>query len=153
MAHEPGNRMTATRVESLRIKAKLLQKAKRRAGKPCALKEAFAIIARHAGYPSWQQMKATIEADEVLRPPHAAAQTNVWFGTYAEGKAHLGSEVGFLLPYQRQFFVCDSDYLATLGLQPDDPDLIAVGNDWVVPADAAAWKRLVGKLRRRPARA
>lgn len=145
--------MTVSRVESLRIKAKLLQKAKRRAGKSCALKEAFAIIARHSGFQCWQEMKAAIEADEVLRPPHAAALTNVWFGTYAEGKAHLEFQKGFLLPYQRQCFICDGDYLAALGLQQDDPDLIAVGNDWIVPADPAAWKRLVGKLRRHGARA
>jgi hypothetical protein len=145
--------MTVSRVESLRIKAKLLQKAKRRAGKTCALKEAFAIIARHSGFQSWQQMKATLEADEVLRPPHVAALTNVWFATYAEGKAHLETRKGFLLPYQRQCFICDSDYLATIGVQQDDSDLIAVGNDWVVPADPAAWKRLVGKLGRHVARA
>lgn len=139
--------MTTSRIESLRIKAKLLQKAKSRAGKACALKDAFAIIARHSGFGSWQKMKATIEVHESLRPAHAASLWNIWYGTYAEGKAHVRAQGEFLLPYQRQCFVCDADYIANLGLRLDDPDLIAVGNDWVVPANQGAWNRLLGKLR------
>jgi len=143
--------MTTSCIESLRIKAKLLQKAKRRAGKTCALKDAFALIARHSGFRSWQEMKATVELHGALRPPHAAALWNIWFGTYAEGKAHVRAQPGFLLPYQKQCFVCDADYIASLGLRLDDPDLIAVGNDWVVPADQGAWNRLLGKLHRKAA--
>jgi hypothetical protein len=151
MANEPGNRMTLSRIESLRIRAKLLQKAKLRAGKPCALKDAFAIIARHSGFRSWQEMKAAIEVHEVLRPANAASLWSIWFATHEEGKAHIRAQRGFLLPYQRQCFVCDADYIANLGLCLDDPDLIAVGNNWVVPADQDAWNRLLGKLRRKAA--
>jgi len=92
--------MTTSRIETLRIKAKLLQKAKRRVGKTCALKDAFAIIARHSGFRSWQEMKATIELHEALRPAHAASLWSIWFGTYAEGKAHVRAQPGFLLPSQ-----------------------------------------------------
>lgn len=140
--------MNISRVESLRIKAKLLQKAKLRADRPFALKEAFATIAMHSGFRSWQEMKAAVEEHEPLRPIHASALCSIWFGTHAEGKAHLRTEKGFLLPYQKQCFFCDANYIANLGVRLDDPDLIAVGNDWVVPADQSAWDRLLGKIRR-----
>ena len=145
--------MPVSRIESLRIKAKLLQKAKQRAGKPIALKEAFAIIATSAGFRSWQDMKASIEAHDALRPAHASALWNVWYGSYEEGKAHILKHGGYLLPYQKQVFVCDANYLGNLGLNLDDPDLAKVGNDWVVPADQNAWRRLRSKISQQGVRA
>ena len=140
--------MPASRIESLRRKAKLLQKAKARAGTPIALKDAYTLIAKSAGFVSWQAMKATVETHELLRPRQASALWSVWYGTYEEGKAHLDQHGGYLLPYQKQCFVCDTDYLASLGLQPGDPDLLQVGNDWVKPCDEGAYKRLLGKIKR-----
>ena len=138
--------MPVSRLESLRIKAKLLQKAKQRTGQAFALKDAFALLATSAGFRSWQDMKATIETHEALRPAHASALYSVWYSSYAEAKAHVDMHGGFLLPYQRQFFVCDADYISNLGLSLDDPDLAKVGHDWVMPADTSAWKRLLGKI-------
>ncbi|HEV2703652.1 MAG TPA: hypothetical protein VGV09_18650 [Steroidobacteraceae bacterium] len=138
--------MSVSRIESLRIRAKLLQKAKRRAGLPFALKDAFAIIARSSGFHSWRDMKATVDMHECLRPRGSSALCSVWYGSYAEGRAHLFAHGGFLLPYQKQFFVCDANYLSNLGLHLDDPDLKAVGDDWVTPADQEAWSRLLRKL-------
>lgn len=144
--------MPASRIESLRIKAKLLQKAKLRAGKPFALKDAFALIAKTSGFSSWQAMKATLEGHEALRPAHASALWSVWYNSYDEGKAHLRAHGGFLLPYQNQCFVCDADYIVNLGLRLDDPDLARVGPDWVAPVDQGAWHALLGKISQKRAR-
>lgn len=138
--------MSVSRIESLRIRAKLLQKAKKRAGLPFALKNAFAIIAASSGFQSWREMKATIETHEVLRPTDSCALCSVWYSSYEEGKAHIAAHGGFLLPYQKQFFVCDANYVSTLGLRLDDPDLKEVGDDWVTPADQMAWSRLLRKM-------
>ncbi len=138
--------MSASRIDSLKIKAKLLQKAKKRAGKPIPLKDAFAILATKSGYASWREMKATLETHEVLRPRHASAMWSVWYATYDEAKAHLRDHGGYLLPYQKQFFICDKNYIQSLGLELDDPTLKKVGSNWVEPLDASAWRRLLSKL-------
>jgi len=132
--------MPSSRIDSIRIKAKLLQKAKKRAGNPIALKEAYEIIARSSGFASWRDMKSTIEKHEVLRPSRASALWNIWYATHSEGQKHIVDHGGFLLPYQKQFFVCDEDYIRSLGLELDDSDLQLVGYDWVTPKDHAAWR-------------
>lgn len=144
--------MPSTRLESLKIKAKLLQKAKRRNGKPFALKDAFALIAEAAGFSSWRDMKNTLDVHELLRPPHASALWSVWYGSYEEAKKHLQEqdEGGFLLPYQKQFFICDTNYIANLGIELDDSDLQKVGANWVEPKNAAAWQRLLAKIAKGP---
>ena len=80
--------MSASRIDSLKIKAKLLQKAKKRAGNPIPLKDAFAIQASKSGCTSWREMKATLELHEILRPRHSSALWSVWYATYEEAKAH-----------------------------------------------------------------
>lgn len=145
--------MPVSPLESLRIKAKLLQKAKQRSGQTFALKDAFALIATTAGFRSWQEMKASIELHSALRPAGSSALWSVWYGSYAEGKAHIEAHGGFLLPHQKQCFVCDADYIRHLGVSLDDQDLASVGNDWVKPADATAWKRLLGKIMQKGDRA
>ena len=145
--------MPVSRLESLRIKAKLLQKAKARAGTPVALKEAYGILARTAGFTSWQDMKATLELHELLRPAQASALWSVWYGSHEEALAHLQSHGGYLLPYQQQFFICDTDYIRALGLQGDEPELARVGRDWARPLDTAAFTRLLGRIKARGVRA
>lgn len=138
--------MSSSRLSSLKIKAKLLQKAKKRAGTAIALKDALAIVATNAGFKSWRDMKATLEIHELLRPPFASALWNIWFASYDEAKDHLASHGGYLLPYQKQFFICDDDYIKNLGLELNDADLAIVGPNWVEPEDNEAWIRLLTKL-------
>lgn len=121
--------MSVSTIESLRIKAKLLQKPKARAGNPVALKDAYSLIARTAGYQSWQEMKATVEAHEILRPKNFSL-TTTRYSTYAEGKAHILANGGSLIPYQKQYFVCEASYLSALGLDLSDPDIEKVGSDY-----------------------
>ncbi|MCB9600521.1 MAG: hypothetical protein H6720_09215 [Sandaracinus sp.] len=53
---------------------------------------------------------------------------------------------GFLLPFRHQFFIADADYVRELGLDPDDPDWVAIGRDWVGARDRVARGRLFAKL-------
>ena len=138
--------MPVSTLESLRIKAKLLQKSKARAGNPVALKDTYAIIAHTAGYQSWQEMKAIVEAHELLRPKNFSL-TTTWYSHYDEGKSHILANGGYLMPYQKQYFVCENSYLVALGLDPNDPDIEKVGYDWSSPLDSAAYNRILKKIR------
>jgi len=141
--------MSISRIQSLRIKAKLLQKSKRRAGTMFRLKDAFSMIARASGFSSWQDMKLTLDANEVLCPAGSSAHWKVWYANYDEAVAHLGLNGGFLLPYQKDFFVCDADYIRFLGIESEDPDLVAVGPNWAEPKDPRAFDRLLKRINRR----
>jgi hypothetical protein len=134
------------RINSLKIKAKLLQKAKKRAGLEFALKDAFELLARSAGYPGWREYKEALERHEALRPP-SSAMWHVWYGSYDEAKAHLDQHSGYLVPFEKHFFIADEHYLTALGLDPADPDIGAVGRDWANPADNRAWQAVLKKLK------
>lgn len=100
--------MPATRLQSLKTKAKLLQKAKAKAGKPILLKTALDIIAKTSGFDSWRELKENIEANEVLWSSLGGALWNNWHASYEEAVAMLADDQ-FLLPYQKQFFICDTN--------------------------------------------
>ena len=141
--------MSISRIQSLRIKAKLLQKAKRRAGTELRLKDAFSLLARSSGFSSWQDMKLTLDANEVLCPAGSSAHWKVWYSNYDEAVAHLHANGGYLLPYQKDFFVCDADYVRFLGIDESDADLAGVGPNWVEPREAKAFERILKRIKRR----
>jgi hypothetical protein len=142
-----------TRVQALKTKAKLLQKAKLKAGKPIRLKEAFAHLARMSGFSSWRDLKANLEQSEIFCPPGHSAQMKTWYASYGDAVSHLAARGGYLLPYQKAFFLCDEGYLRFLGLSPNDMDLQKVGNNWAEPKDGPAFQRLLKKLKREKRRA
>jgi hypothetical protein len=143
--------VTASTVQSLKIKAKLLQKAKRRAGQPVQLKETLRILASAAGYTSWKALKDSLELRDLFCPPaQAATHAKSWHRDYASARAvlHERSDL-FLLAYGKQFFVCDRHWIEQLGISSDDPDVKDVGQDWAAPRNTTAWQRLLSKLRTR----
>lgn len=134
-------------IDSLKIKAKLLQKAKKKIGISMPLKEAFAKISSVAGYKSWKEMKDSYEIADLLNPPKWSAQWKNWYHTREEALQHFNPSKDFLLPYRNQFFICDEHYIQALGIEMDDKDLKAVGHDWSRPNDQKAWSRLLNKIR------
>ncbi len=70
---------------------------------------------------------------------------NRWFSNYEDARQSLEREGGFLLPYRNQFFVCESEAIRVLGLQPDDPDWERINRDAAQPADVEAYQRLYEK--------
>jgi hypothetical protein len=140
------NVMSHSSIDSLKIKAKLLQKAKKKAGIEFPLKDAYGVLAKTAGYSSWKEMKDTYELADVLNPPKWSALWKIWFGSKEEALLHFNDPGQFLIPYQKQFFICDVNYIRALGIADDDVDLKLVGTDWSAPKDKKAWERLLKKL-------
>lgn len=101
-------------------------------------KHALAVIAIENGFKSWIDLKSQI-------PFIIGGYLNRWFASYAEAKSALQIEGGFLLPYKNQFFICESNYIKQLGLDPNDPDWRLINYDWAQPANKDAWQRLYRK--------
>ena len=137
---------TLPRIESLKIKAKLLQKAKKKSGQNITLKTALDKIAKLSGFSSWRDLNENLK-DNPFEHLMSSAHGHVWYSSYEKAKEHLEKNGGFLLSYQKQFFICNEDYIKDLGLTMDDPDLAQVGNNWVEPQDSKAWQNLRQKLK------
>ena len=140
--------MPATRIQSLKIKAKLLQKAKKRAGKPVQLKTALAIVAKASGFKSWRELTRTLETSGNFSFPRSTAHWNTWYASYEKARKHLDAYGGYLLPHEKHFFICDAHYIENLGIKSTDTDLKKVGNDWTSPRNAESWERLLKKINR-----
>lgn len=137
--------MFKTSISSSKIKAKLLQKAKMKTDKSFALKDAYAVISKAAGYASWKEMKDSYDESDIFNPPHWSAQWKTWYSSIEEARNNLKPE-NYLIPYRKQFFICEIDYLKSLGVDLDDPDLNKVGNDWSMPKDLHSWEALKRKI-------
>ncbi len=70
---------------------------------------------------------------------------NRWFSNYEDARESLESEGGFLLPYKHHFFVCDSEAIRALGLEPENSDWEKIGWNCVQPMDVQAYRRLSEK--------
>jgi hypothetical protein len=101
-------------------------------------KHALQVIALENGFASWLDLKIQIRFI-------VGGYLNLWFANYSEAKSHLQQSGGFLLPYKKQFFICNATYLKQIGFDPDDPDWKRIGFDWHSPADKNAWQRLYKK--------
>jgi hypothetical protein len=116
------------------------------------LKHALAVVAAELGYASWTDCKRRLETPAAERVDTerffatARGFLNRWFARYDEARASLEFGGGYLFPYRRQFFVCESGFVEALGVDPADPDWERVGRDWVRPRDADAHGRLERKL-------
>ena len=136
-----------SRLDSLKIKAKMLQKAKLRKGLKIKLKQAYAILAKSAGYSSWREMKMSIEESSVFRPSGVSLPYwNNLYTDYKEAKEHMTNKQ-YLLPYEGHYFLCESDYIESLGIDLFDEDLKKVGKDWINPEDVRAFQRLTDKIK------
>lgn len=78
----------------------------------------------------------------VMWIPRMDAIMSRWFASYAEARASLAAEGGYLFPYRSHFFVTSREGVRELGLDPADDDWARIGFDWVHPLDRAAWLRL-----------
>jgi hypothetical protein len=120
------------------------------------LKHALAVVALEHGDESWAALKASedqeaarMRGSEDVEMYERSVMLNRWFTTYDEARASLDGLGGFLFPYRQQFYVCESEGVRELGLDPNDPDWDRIGRDWVKPADREAWLRLRDRRRSR----
>ena len=101
------------------------------------LKHALQLIAIENGFNSWLELK--IQINFIV-----GGYLNLWFANYPEAKKQL-NEGGFLLPYKKQFFICDANYIKQIGFDLDDPDWKKINYDWAQPSNNEAWERLYKK--------
>lgn len=133
-------------IDSLKIKAKLLQKAKIKKQPDFKLKQAYEILALAAGYASWREWKEILDEHQIFAPPGAAIW-HVWYSNLEEAQLHLTTTSNtFLIPHQKHFFICDQNYVKTLGIDANDTDLKLVGRNWATPMDYDAWERMLKKI-------
>lgn len=115
-------------------------------------KHCFAVVSRELGFSGYAHAQRVLSGDQsetdfgtMLYPMHSGA-FNHWYANYEEAR-DLRSEInGYLLAYKRHFFIVDSYFIESLGLDPADPDWDAMGRDWVKPRDLAARQRFYAKL-------
>ena len=81
----------------------------------------------------------------IMWVPRMDVFLNRWFTRYAEARATLDAEGGYLLPYRNHFFVTVAGGIEELGLDPKDGDWERIGWDWVRPKDTEARERLERK--------
>lgn len=142
--------MAHSRIDALKTKAKLLQKAKRKAGKPIQLKEALQKVASAAGFSSWRELRESFSESDILCPSGSSAFWKTWYNSYEEARLHLTAKDDiYLLPYGKQFFICDHHWIDHLGLSQGDPDLLKVGRNWAEPKDMEAWSRVLKRIKLR----
>lgn len=139
--------MNNSSIQSLKIRAKLLQKAKKKAGQDFALKDAYELIAEQSGYSSWRELKKDFELADLLNPPQWSAIWKIWFKTREEALTHFEDHL-FLLPYKNQFFLCDVNYIHSLGIEDDDEDFKNVGRDWTRPKNSRSLESLLKKIKK-----
>lgn len=155
---EPGQAlMAATRFQQLPFLSSLSAKEILLKRDKIKLKHALQIIAMENKQNSWADFKHFLEKQAFakssninmynkLYPRRCGGFANEWYADYQVAKQHLEEVGGYLLPYKNHFFICKSEYIKTLGLDPYDPDWQTIGWDWVKPSCLQAWQRLNSKL-------
>jgi len=111
-------------------------------------RHALSALARALGFDGWPHAKAVLSGEAVrdrgqlMFEEHCGAYPNIWSADYAEAARIRRAHGGYLLPYKHQFLIVEAPFVASLGLDPDDPDWDAIGRDWLEPANRAAWTRI-----------
>lgn len=115
----------------------------------------LAVVARELGFRGWPHAAAVLRGTNsrdfgtLLYPKGGDVHWNIWSASYAEAAAIRAQHGGYLLAYQRHFFITDRYFIETLGLDPDHPDWDLIGRDWVKPVQPGARARLYARLIRR----
>ena len=112
----------------------------------------LATLARELGFRGWPHAAGVLRGTEtsdfgtLLYPAGAEVHWNIWSASYTQAAAIRADHGGYLLAYRRHFFITDRHFIATLGLDPDDPDWKRIDRDWVQPTRPDARERLYRKL-------
>ncbi|RED53773.1 hypothetical protein [Aestuariispira insulae] len=115
-------------------------------------RDCLTMLAREQGFRSWSHLLGVIRDKSVsdfgtlLYPDRCYAHFNIWSADINEARRIRSETNGYLLGYKKQFFVVDRDYVATLGLDPEDPDWQPLERDVTHPAHANARGRLISRL-------
>ena len=89
-----------------------------------------------------------IDSETLWYQPNLDVFLNRWFSNYEDARLDRENHGGFLLPYKHHFYVCDTQVIRALGLDPDDPDWVKIRWDCAQPIDEEAYRRLRDKRAR-----
>ena len=112
----------------------------------------LATLALELGFRGWPHAVAVLRGTDtsdfgtLLYPSGAEVHWNIWSASYEGAAAIREDHGGYLLAYRRHYFITDRHFIATLGLDPDDPDWERIDRDWVKPTRPDARERLYRKL-------
>jgi hypothetical protein len=87
-------------------------------------------------------MNNKTQQSETFVKAYIGGHLNKWFSHYSEAKEEQKKTGGYLLPYKNQFFICDENFITSLGFNPKDENWNAIAFDWVKPSNQQAWQRL-----------
>ena len=137
-------------VRELKIRAEIIHK-KSTQEPALRRRDCLNLVAREWGFSGFLAAKAmltgspdAVEFGTLLYPRHGPT-LNAWYSDYGQARADRDARNWYLLAYKRDMLVVDRTYIASLGLDPDDPDWEAMGFDWVRPWDVVARARLYAK--------
>ena len=113
--------------------------------------QCLSAVAKGLGFKGWAHLTNVFAGRDkdfgtLLCPDRMSPFWNIWCKTHEEASKIRQETSGYLLAYKTQFLVVDADYVAALGLNPDDQDWALIGYDWAKPRNREARNRLYGKL-------
>lgn len=140
-------------VDELKVRARLRVNAARRDGDAPALrlKDTLHAAAREVGFLHWEHGRRVLgglatAGDDMggfWHSPDCTGLLSQWFASHAAARAALAQAPGHrLLPYRRQCVLVQPEFVAVLGLDPQDPAWDAAGHDLVAAYGQPAWLHL-----------
>ena len=117
-------------------------------------RHSLALVASELGFSGWAHAVQILSGERevgsgygtLLCPDRCFAHWNIWSASYEEARSIRAEHGGFLLAYRDHFLIVDRHFIATLGLDPDDPGWAAIGRDWIRPADPSVRSRFYGEI-------
>lgn len=106
------------------------------------LKHAYWVLAIEHGYSNWNALRTEIIRQECMYSTSCGVYLNVWCASYKEAEDHHQTNGGYLLQYQKHYFIATEEVIHTLGLAHLSKEWKAIGYNWVAPRDKNAWNTL-----------
>lgn len=100
------------------------------------LKEAQTVVAIEHGFQSWNNLKD--DTKNPFKDKLVGGFLNLWFAKYKEALDYFNNNGGYLLPYDKQYIICQDDYIKGLGLTPKTEHWEKIGYNFVYPKDPNA---------------
>jgi hypothetical protein len=150
--HRSALRADPKAVQRMRVLPELAKLSDAAIAEQLKRRQCLAAVAKQLGFLSWAHAKDVLTANEqhdfgtLLYPRTCHGHWNIWSAAYDEAREIRAAHGGYLLAYRRQFMIVESNFIDSMGLDPNDPDWERMARDWVRPPDIEARQRLYRQL-------
>ena len=145
--------MSADALTELKTRARLRLNAQRRQeeASDLRLRDCLHAVAREVGFAHWEHARRVLgglaapgeDMGTFWHAPRTGILLNEWFARREEADAALRRQPrAYLLPYRRQFFLVQREFVRELGLDPEDAAWAALAHDLVGGYGSPAWRAL-----------